>query len=79
MIINTATTSMYGLVPRTAEYRDGIGCVLINGDDDYKVRFQSENTSEPTDLYWPLGSMVSKQKVSGVDYDMLDNAVNAAF
>jgi CubicO group peptidase (beta-lactamase class C family) len=35
----SSTASVFGLSPKTAVYRNGLGCILLEGKDDYHVNF----------------------------------------
>lgn len=76
-------SSVYGLAKRRAEFRDDLGCVLINGKDDYHVSYtDSEHATYPDTLY-PYGNQVidptRENMPSDVDYDKLQAAIDYAF
>lgn len=77
----TATSTIFGMKAKRAEYRGKLGCVLIHGEDDYNVEYPSDNTSSKnlTDLPFPYGDIVNRQNVSGVDYKKLKEAADSAF
>lgn len=66
---------------QVAYYREGIGCTLMHGesfdslDDQYD---EPETFSLPEDQYWPHGSAGVTPNVSGVDYDTLNEVLDAA-
>lgn len=39
-------TSVYGLGKRTAQYRGDLGCILINGQDDYNIQYRKRTTKD---------------------------------
>lgn len=36
---HSATSTLFGLYPQTSIFKPGIGCVLLQGEDDYRVKF----------------------------------------
>jgi len=50
------TTSIFGLAKRTAKYKGDVGCVLLQGEDDYNVSLQVNRPSIPSNKDWPIGA-----------------------
>ena len=75
------TSSVFGINPKTAEYRGRLGCVLLEGNDDHKVKFPDTEIEENNlpDLPFPYGDKIEKIKVQGVDYASLTKAANEFF
>lgn len=47
----TASATLYGLGKKTAVYREGLGCILIQGKDDYQVAYPSLNANSTKSNY----------------------------
>ncbi len=80
----TATATMLGLVSRTALYRPGIGCTLINARDEAGLRGQTAGLKpmpqEARDAPWPAGDTVDLDHLpDGVDKPALEAALDGAF
>ena len=75
----TATSSIFGLGTKTAVYRDNLGCVLLQGKDDYNIQLDLPMVKKNMDTEWPLGEAISGHKVDDVDYQALNKAVNSIF
>lgn len=74
------TTSLFGLAPRTAVYREGVGCILLKGQDDFQVSLSLQRPTLSDTLDWPLGTSVSKPgSLEGVDMDQLQKAIRNNF
>ena len=78
---NSATASVYGLMPRKAVYKEGLGAVLTNKEfsehnfDIVPNRFKVQDT-----LPFPFGNNGIKDTVlANVDYDKLEVAFENAF
>lgn len=72
---NIVTTSIFGLAPQTAVFRKGIGCILLDGADDYHVKFNAnELLDAKVDTFF-------KQKyiTAGTDQNKLQQAIDHAF
>jgi len=77
--LQSVTSSVFGLSPKTAVYKPTIGCVLLQGDDDYDVQLVLEDYDIPSDLPWPHGTGSSALEIDGVDYTKLNKAIDNAF
>lgn len=77
----TATSSIFGLQAKTAEYRGRLGCVLIHGTDDFKINYPDPQTPAINlpDLAFPYGGRVEIKPVKGVNYEQLNQAADQAF
>jgi CubicO group peptidase (beta-lactamase class C family) len=75
------TSSVFGLNPKTAEYRGKLGCVLIQGNDDFNVKFPDSNlqTNDLPNVNFPYGDKVEIYKTNGIDHDLVKQAVQNAF
>ena len=76
-----AQASVYGLMKRKAIYREGLGSVLINDDFNVDAPYlQPNRTKNNTNLPYPYGNLPQKDTLfATIDYNILTNAVNAAF
>ena len=75
----SVTSSILGFQARTAVYRHDVGCVLLNGTDDYNTDLQVRRPKLDANIPWPLGSKYESKQVQGVNYEMLKSAINKAF
>jgi CubicO group peptidase (beta-lactamase class C family) len=73
----SVTSSIFGLAPQTAVYKPGIGCILLNGVDDYHVVFPKYFA--PTDSKVDTAFSVVKKMTTGIDSIGLLAAVADAF
>jgi len=75
------TSSVFGMQPKTAEYRGKLGCVLIQGDDDYQVKYPKTKNEETdlSNLSYPYGDMIKLTKTEGIDHEAVKQAVENAF
>jgi len=79
------TGSTFGLWPRTAVYREGLGCTLAIGKTVSGLRAEAANLfagTEPSDqnALWPEGERVDlKNLPNDFDNDALKTAIDAAF
>jgi len=75
----SATATLFGLGSKTAVYRENLGCILLQGKDDYQIKLDLPKQKINTHEDWPLGERVSPTKIEGVDYAALDQAINSIF
>ena len=71
----TATASLFGLHPKTAVYREGLGCALLtelNPEDAYRANFQLHKQKHDSLIHW-------FKKRSVPSSSALTNAINDAF
>lgn len=75
------TSSVFGLNAKTAEYRGKLGCVLIQGEDDYKVSFSNSEMTAPdlAEINYPYGDKVEIHKTKGINHDLVQKLVENAF
>lgn len=69
---------------KKAIYRKGLGCTLLAQRSEKEVRNQKINLPSPPKIdqdtiAWPTGNKVITDKVDGVDYEKVNDAVNEAF
>nr|WP_255216756.1 serine hydrolase [Pseudenhygromyxa sp. WMMC2535] len=70
------------MAPRTAVYRDNLGCTLAIEVEEDELRAQAELFEARPDRSaqpWPVGDVVDETPAPGVDYGVLDAAIDAAF
>lgn len=75
----SATTSVFGMGSKTAVFKPNIGCVLLQGEDDYDVSLNLPAYDIPSSEIWPKGSVSLDTKIKGVNYQKLNQAIDAAF
>ncbi len=73
------STTLFGMAAQTAVYKENLGCVLLQGKDDYHVSLKLPHDPDTQGLEWPLGEKRNKQAVQGVDYKALDQAIEGVF
>ncbi|MBF6608586.1 MAG: serine hydrolase [Flavobacterium sp.] len=84
-VINTdeksVTSTIFGLNPRTAVYRDGLGAVLIDEQFDVSKPYPvPKRTIANSDLAFPYGNDEPTDTIFGhIDYKRLNNAVSESF
>ncbi|MDG3583273.1 serine hydrolase domain-containing protein [Galbibacter pacificus] len=78
-----ATATVYGLKPRTAVYRKGLGCVLVPAEMNIEEVTHAEaplRSSKNTSLPYPYGDAEQNDTVfKNVDYSKVEKTVEAAF
>lgn len=76
----TATTTLFGMAASTAVYKENLGCILLQGSDDYQVELRLP-PPPPINaaLLWPQGNARSETPMPGVDYTALDQAISSVF
>ena len=74
------TSSLYGLASRTAVYREGVGCILLDGEDDHNTRLQLPSHDVSSSELWPLGSSTLYDSISTfVNMDLLYAVIDSSF
>lgn len=75
------TTSVFGMHKKVAEYRENLGCVLIQGKDDFNVHFPSTTIqyNNPDSLPFPYGDQIIDAQMDNVDYEKLKAAADGYF
>jgi len=77
----SASANSFGVLERTAFYRDGLGAVLIDDDFDTSAPYLKPlRNKTPKQLSYPYGELVQKDTVfSNVDYSEIQRIVKEAF
>lgn len=77
----TATSRVYGLMNRTAIYRDGLGTVLVNDDyDSDATDLRPKRIQNADTIPYPFGQAAPLDTVlPEIDQDQLDKAMAIAF
>ncbi len=77
----SASSTVYGLMERTAVYRDGLGAVLINDDyDPEKLTIRPQRNQVLDTVPYPYGQAAPMDTVlPEVDMDQINKAVAMAF
>ena len=73
-------TSIFGLKPRVAIYRPGMGCTLLGvGQESLSGSISRPPKPAPdAQVPWPVGSAIAEQQ-SYIDYEQLNQAIAEAF
>ena len=76
-----ASAEVYGLMPREAICRDGLGCVLINGEVDARLYTETPQMNRDSILLsYPFGHLPEKDTIfPGIDYAQLEIALDRVF
>ncbi|BDD06917.1 serine hydrolase domain-containing protein [Aureibacter tunicatorum] len=68
---------------RSAIFREGLGCTLLNVDDagDLRMQFSPQLYTRQVDNenYWPEGDKIYDQPIKGIDVMKLNNVLDEAF
>ncbi|MER3317346.1 MAG: serine hydrolase [Allomuricauda sp.] len=77
----SASSTVYGLMERTAVYRDGLGAVLINDDyDPEKLTIRPQRNQIPDTIPYPFGQAAPIDTLlPEVDMDQINKAIAMAF
>jgi CubicO group peptidase (beta-lactamase class C family) len=79
----SVTSTVLGLARRKAVFRDGLGAVLVLEKPEEELRRETLAIPDPgysqDTIPWPLGDMLSGELPAGVDYDRLEEVLDAAF
>ena len=74
------SSSVIGLRSRTAVYKQGLGCQLLQGDDDFKIKLSDRVNISPSDtIDYPYGSRIPSSIPNNVDPSRLAAVVSEAF
>ncbi len=72
------TSSLFGLSPKIAMYREGVGCVLLDGADDHNIRLALNRNG--VSGIWPAASSdTSSSEDYSLDVVTLEKAIGNAF
>lgn len=77
----SASATAFGLMRRTAVYREGLGATLITEDFDVDAPYQKPQRKQlKSNLPYPYGELPQeKTRFANVDYPALEKAIEAAF
>jgi len=75
----SVTTSVYGLGKMKAIYKDELGCVLIQGDNNLEVELDLPDRLSDGTQYWPHGIKDVDYRLDGIDYEKLNTAIDKVF
>lgn len=75
----SVTASIFGMAKATAVYRENLGCVLLQGKDDYNIQLDLPKVAVNDTLEFPFGEKITIAKVTGVDYEAVQKAVDNVF
>ena len=79
-VSKSVTSSIFGLSPRTAVYRNDVGCILIDGVDDYSTDLSIKRSAISPVSKWPQGSNLQYDSIPPeVNMTKLNAAVASAF
>lgn len=74
------TSSVWGMRSRTAVYKEGLGCQLLQGDDDYQVTLSNYDEIELSDTVdFPFGSRLPNRIPSNVNLVKLQSLEEQVF
>ena len=78
----TVTSSFFGIASKTAVYRDGLGCALVNDADINEVMKQSFKPNIPVydadTIFWPSGDKMRDTILANIDTYKLNKAIEEA-
>ena len=76
----SVTSTVFGLKPRKAIYKDGLGCILIPAGENEKITFKPNRKISQSSLPYPYGNEPEKDTLfNNVDKKLLKMAVENAF
>lgn len=70
----SVTSTLWGLYPQTAIYKTGLGCVLLQGEDDYHVEAPQLSTGDNPFLFPD-----KPQATKGLNHTLLQDAIDREF
>ncbi len=72
---------LFGFKKRTARYREGLGCALLVGEDDYNCSFKTKPAAPGLDpeVPWPYGRKSVRAKLNSIHAVSLFRAFDYAF
>ncbi|MBK9737863.1 MAG: serine hydrolase [Saprospiraceae bacterium] len=78
---NQVTSALFGMSPRVCVYRKGIGCILLDGKDDFNTTFPESIPPEMPDnrLNWPYGNQELVALTTGTNGIALKKAIDGVF
>ncbi|MGJ5643294.1 serine hydrolase domain-containing protein [Formosa sp. S-31] len=77
----SVTSTLFGLNPRTAVYKEGLGCILLpENSSAQQISLKPKRNFKPNTAPFPYGDEAQKDTIfKNIDYKQLDKAVNNAF
>ena len=75
----SVTSSLFGMAKQTAVYRNNLGCVLVQGEDDYDIQLELPKFKRDVSGDWPLGEQKTSIAVKGIDYQKLQATIDQVF
>jgi len=77
----SATSSVLGMQSKTAEYRGKLGCVLVQGEDDYGIRMPdlADDELQTDTLPYPYGSKAELTQTVDADHNKIQAAADRMF
>jgi CubicO group peptidase (beta-lactamase class C family) len=76
----SVTSTVFGLKPRKAVYKEGVGCILIPAGENQHITFKPNRKISQSSLPYPYGNSPEKDTLFGnVDEKLLKMAVENAF
>ena len=75
------TSALFGMSPRVCICRRGIGCILLDGKDDFNTTFPETTPPIVADdqVNWPYGNKELIAQTAGCDIVALKKAIDGAF
>lgn len=76
----SVSSSFFGISKKTAVYRNGLGCILLKGKDDYHVVFTATPDSNKQDLPWQdvTTSSLSREAKNKIDTLAFDESFSVS-
>ncbi len=79
----SVTSTVFGLAARKAIYREGLGAVIVLDTPEETLKNETFPIPDPgysqDTISWPLGDILSEEKIPGVDYDRMKNVIDTCF
>ncbi|MFC2089579.1 serine hydrolase domain-containing protein [Bacteroidota bacterium] len=79
----SVTSKVFGLAPRKAIYREGLGAVIVLETPEEELSEMSFNIPDPgysqDTIPWPMGDLLSEERINGVNYNRLNELIDTCF
>jgi len=78
----TVNAELFGLGKESAIYKDGLGCVLLQDDDNYKITYKNQRPFllwSNNELPFPYGRKDTTLTTSNLDQKIIQKAMDLAF
>ncbi len=76
----TVSCALFGMSKRVAKYREGLGCALLIGNDDYNCSLQKPKAKALNpEVAWPYGGKTVRAKLNTMEAVPLVKAFDFAF